>query len=331
VQTRTGAGEPGSDSGEAPGPGTPADEARGLCRADLEVNTLRRILERSPLAGDLLSEAELEASLQDALASPHRQPDVWLFAYGSLIWNPVLEFDERLVATVHGYHRSFCLWSRVNRGTWDRPGLVLGMDRGGRCTGVAYRVPERLAEYALRFPCRKQPRVDPGRFQPLLLARYCLALARERFPPQVIHRAQPASNLGKTQVGVVFAQAQPILGAAREHPVRLRNPARDEIVDQHAQIRLVAPRTPCRALSHVERRVDARQEALRRGFLVAGGAVDLAGKEQSRDRPGFERALEPARIEIVVFNRVAGPRDLGVGETADRTHQLALHVERQAR
>lgn len=136
--------------------GTTAREERQLCRADLVDNRLRRALERSPLAHELLSEAELEASLQEALASPHRESNVWLFAYGSLIWNPVLEFDERIVSTAHGWHRSFCLWSRVNRGTPDRPGLVLGLDRGGRCTGIAYRIPERLAEQELRLLWRRE-------------------------------------------------------------------------------------------------------------------------------------------------------------------------------
>jgi cation transport protein ChaC len=138
------------------GPGTPAQEERRLCREDLVDNVLRQALERSPLAAELLPEEALEASLQAALASPHRQADVWLFAYGSLVWNPVLDFDERGVATVHGYHRSFCLWSRVNRGTPEKPGLVLGLDRGGRCTGVAYRIPARLAEEELRLLWRRE-------------------------------------------------------------------------------------------------------------------------------------------------------------------------------
>jgi len=128
----------------------------GLRRLDLENNLLRRALEDTPLAAKLLSEEELEATLQHALASPYRTPDVWLFAYGSLVWNPVLDFEERVVATVHGYHRSFCLWSRINRGTPERPGLVLGLDRGGRCPGVAYRIPARLAEGELRLLWRRE-------------------------------------------------------------------------------------------------------------------------------------------------------------------------------
>ncbi len=135
---------------------TTATENPGLRRLDLENNLLRRALEATPLASKLLSEAVLEATLQEALASPHRTSDVWIFAYGSLIWNPVLDFDARVVATVHGYHRSFCLWSRINRGTPERPGLVLGLDRGGCCPGIAYRIPARLAEVELRLLWRRE-------------------------------------------------------------------------------------------------------------------------------------------------------------------------------
>jgi cation transport protein ChaC len=128
----------------------------GLTRLALESNLLRQGVEHGPLRDQLLSEDALEASLQAALSSPHRQPDVWLFGYGSLIWNPVLSYAERRAATVHGYHRSFCLWSRINRGTPDCPGLVLGLERGGRCTGVAYRLPQREVELDLRLLWRRE-------------------------------------------------------------------------------------------------------------------------------------------------------------------------------
>jgi cation transport protein ChaC len=66
---------------------------------------------------------------------------VWIFAYGSLMWNPEMLFAERRAALLCGYHRSFCLYSRDYRGTPERPGLVLGLDRGGSCRGIAYRLP----------------------------------------------------------------------------------------------------------------------------------------------------------------------------------------------
>jgi glutathione-specific gamma-glutamylcyclotransferase len=65
---------------------------------------------------------------------------VWLFAYGSLMWNPEFEFAERRTALLYGYHRRFCLYSRDYRGTPEKPGLVLGLDRGGSCHGIAYRL-----------------------------------------------------------------------------------------------------------------------------------------------------------------------------------------------
>jgi cation transport protein ChaC len=66
---------------------------------------------------------------------------VWVFAYGSLMWHPDFTFAEARPAFLYGYHRSFCLYSRDYRGTPERPGLVLGLDRGGSCRGIAYRLP----------------------------------------------------------------------------------------------------------------------------------------------------------------------------------------------
>jgi cation transport protein ChaC len=71
---------------------------------------------------------------------------VWIFAYGSLMWNPEVPFAEMRPALLRGYHRSFCLYSDEYRGTRERPGLVLGLDRGGACRGMALRLaPDGLA------------------------------------------------------------------------------------------------------------------------------------------------------------------------------------------
>lgn len=66
--------------------------------------------------------------------------DLWVFGYGSLIWKPGFEFLEQQSARLIGEHRSLCIYSMVHRGTYEKPGLVLGLDRGGVCQGVAFRV-----------------------------------------------------------------------------------------------------------------------------------------------------------------------------------------------
>lgn len=84
-----------------------------------------------------------QALLRQTLAqwSAMQEPDLWLFAYGSLIWRTDFPVAERRLAKVYGYHRALKMWSRVNRGTPERPGLVFALLSGGCCHGMALRVP----------------------------------------------------------------------------------------------------------------------------------------------------------------------------------------------
>jgi cation transport protein ChaC len=90
-----------------------------------------------------LDAAQLEASLDAALARWDGRSPLWVFGYGSLVWKPELEFDARAPARVYGYHRRLCLRSVRYRGTFDCPGVVAGLDRGGCCAGIVYRIPAR--------------------------------------------------------------------------------------------------------------------------------------------------------------------------------------------
>lgn len=87
------------------------------------------------------SKAERDASRSAILEQKPPGP-VWVFAYGSLIWNPAFDFAEKIRGRLYGYHRSFCLWSPVGRGSPDNPGLLLALRPGGSCNGLVYRLHE---------------------------------------------------------------------------------------------------------------------------------------------------------------------------------------------
>lgn len=83
--------------------------------------------------------------------------DFWIFAYGSLIWNPGFDFVEERLGTVSGWHRSFCLgWIRLYRGCAERPGVMLALDAGGSCRGAAFRLPPDAVEKNLLNIIRRE-------------------------------------------------------------------------------------------------------------------------------------------------------------------------------
>ncbi len=82
--------------------------------------------------------------------------EFWVFGYGSLMWNPGFPFEERTDARAFGFRRSLCVWSHVHRGTPEKPGLVLGLDRGGSCRGVAFRVSGDNREDVLDYLRRRE-------------------------------------------------------------------------------------------------------------------------------------------------------------------------------
>lgn len=128
----------------------------GLTREDLENDVLRRIYARTTHNLPLVPEAEFHASLERALAGWNPRHDLWIFGYGSLIWNPLFHYIERRLACVHGFHRRFCLRSRTGRGSIENPGLVLGLDFGGCCNGVAFRIAADQARHELKLIWRRE-------------------------------------------------------------------------------------------------------------------------------------------------------------------------------
>ncbi len=87
--------------------------------------------------------------LQQTLHEWGGHSDLWIFGYASLIWRPDFRFGEKRLSRVHGWHRALQMWSRVNRGTPQRPGLVFALLSGGSCAGVSFRVPRAQARSVL--------------------------------------------------------------------------------------------------------------------------------------------------------------------------------------
>ncbi|MDB5359251.1 MAG: hypothetical protein JWO51_548 [Rhodospirillales bacterium] len=121
---------------------SPPPEAIELTRESIQAGTVISMASAGGMR--ILSDEERAASIAEMLAtrpkSIDRTGDLWLFGYGSLIWNPAFHFAERRKGRIHGWHRRFCLWTPLGRGSPDQPGLVLGLERGGACTGMAFRM-----------------------------------------------------------------------------------------------------------------------------------------------------------------------------------------------
>lgn len=112
-----------------------------VTRENLSSGSLARLVaERNDDKTRLASDEELLASRRALVPDDADTSDIWVFGYGSLIFNPVMDYVDRARGRIYGHHRRFCLWTRLGRGSPDCPGLVLALDRGGSCTGVAYRL-----------------------------------------------------------------------------------------------------------------------------------------------------------------------------------------------
>ncbi len=143
--------------------------------------------------------------------------------------------------------------------------------------------------------------------------------------------AAPGDPLsGQPQIGVVGPQRQAELGARGEHPIRLATPCvvRSSTITPKIGFGPVEPddRLPAGDAGGV----DAGDQPLRAGFLITGRAVDLARQEQARQRPQLQPATEGARIDVVIFHRIAGPDHPRVLQARDGAQDRLLHILRQA-
>jgi glutathione-specific gamma-glutamylcyclotransferase len=157
---------------------------------------------------------------RSAGSASQRAKDLWVFGYGSLMWRPGFDYEESALAFVQGYHRALCIFSHVHRGTPERPGLVLGLDRGGSCQGVVFRVAADRREATLAY-LRERELVTAVYLEKMVTARFAEGSSVQAIA-YVVDRShyQYAGRLPAHKMAQLIASAR---GASGENPDYVRN------------------------------------------------------------------------------------------------------------
>lgn len=180
------------------------------------------------------SEERIDTSMRETLSRRPGSGPVWLFAYGSLICNPLFEFAESRVATLAGWHRSFCIRLVLARGSSERPGRMLALEPGGTTTGVALRLREEDLEHELRLVWMRE--MVGGVYRP---AWSKVTLADGQIVDAIVFAANPDNPLYESDASLdtivpVIEAAQGSLGSNRDYVLRLDQSLRlHGIVDTH--------------------------------------------------------------------------------------------------
>ena len=176
--------------------------------------------------------------LQQALRDWGGRTDFWVFAYASLIWRPDFDVAEQRPAQVRGWHRALKMWSRVNRGTPDTPGLVFALLSGGSCRGAVLRVPARDGERVLRqLWAREMP---TGVYDPRWLACQtgqgtvrALAFTLSRHSPNY------TGELSEATYRDIFARARGRYGTTLDYARQTLECLRERGIHDHGLARLL--------------------------------------------------------------------------------------------
>ena len=134
-----------------------------ITRESILDGTLRRLVEQSGDDGRLMPDRDRERIVKKMIETAPSLDSIWVFGYGSLIWNQALHFTEKLRGKIYGYHRRFCLWSTIGRGSPSKPGLMLGLERGGSCKGIFYKIDRREIRTELDIVFRRELITDAYR------------------------------------------------------------------------------------------------------------------------------------------------------------------------
>lgn len=111
-----------------------------LTKKNIHSGYIRNFINNIEGGDKVLSDSELIEERKKIISTTETLKDLHIFAYGSLLWNPTIDFENQFLGKVYGYHRTFCMLTKLGRGSYENPGLMLGLDKGGSCNGILYKL-----------------------------------------------------------------------------------------------------------------------------------------------------------------------------------------------
>ena len=188
-----------------------------ITRESILNGTIRRLVEQSGDDGRLMTDQEREQIVEKMIETAPSRDSIWIFGYGSLIWNPAVHFTEKLHGKVYGYHRRFCLWSTIGRGSPSKPGLMLGLERGGSCNGIFYRIDRREIRSELDIVFRRE--LITAAYRPTWVTARISDKSRFKAIAFVInrHHNRYAGTLDDETVIQTIAEAEGTLGSCSDY------------------------------------------------------------------------------------------------------------------
>lgn len=187
----------------------------------------------------ILTDEALLASRRAFVPDDYAGEDIWVFGYGSLIWNPMVQYREKRDGLVHGFHRRFCMWTRIGRGSPEFPGLVLALDNGGSTKGVVFRIPADIAPRELDILWHREMMADS--YRPVWLS-----AKTDKGPVRAlsfaIRRNRPvfAPPMPDAEVARIIYQAKGFVGPCKDYLENTQKALLDAGIHDKQMIRLAA-------------------------------------------------------------------------------------------
>ena len=186
-----------------------------LNRKNIKADKLRSIVRKQGLGSKLLDDASLLKSRR-SLVPDNTKKDIWIFGYGSLIWNPVIRPIKKLKVKSYGYRRKYCLKTHIGRGSKECPGLVLGLENGGSVTGQALKINNKNIFEELDLVWRRE--MIMGAYIPKIISGYSEEGKIDMIAFTINKKHENyIGSLSEAETALMISKAQGFLGTATDY------------------------------------------------------------------------------------------------------------------